>query len=193
MGENISVNEKWCLYMSFISLHKGYCRKENKSKPQTHFSPCHGRFLQELMLRMSFWLNPPCIPARHSTCEMFPSSPALLLLRFLLLQGKPEENITTPACHPFQGPERQWCAATPCLAAPLAPAICLSWCHDTFVAGPSVTTADGVTELSCPGRESICQEIMKMDHPILTHTACFPFHTLGRMMDSRKKTFSGAS
>lgn len=107
--------------MSFISLQKGYCRKESESKPQTHFFLCDGRFLQELMLRMSFWFHPPCIPGRHGTCETFTSSPALSLLPFLLPQGKPGETITTAACHLFQGPERQLCAATPRLAAPLPP------------------------------------------------------------------------
>jgi len=50
------------LYMSFISLQKEYCRKrkKKKSKAETHFSPHLSRFLEELlMLRMSFWLNPP--------------------------------------------------------------------------------------------------------------------------------------
>lgn len=133
----------------------------------------------------------PCIPARHGTCEMFTSSP--VPSPFLLLQGKAGENITTPACHLFQGPERQLCAATPRLAAPLPPSH-LSELVPWHICGRAIRHHWlKVTELSCPSRESICQEIMIMDHPIPMHATCFPFHTLGRMMNSKRKMFSGAS
>lgn len=49
--------------------------------------------------------------------------------------------------------------------------------------------ADGLTELSCRSRESICQEIMITNHPFTTHATRFPLHTLGGMMDSKRRMF----
>lgn len=105
---------------------------------------------------------------------------------------------------PSRDPERQWPAAMsprsqqsgPCLAAPLPPprAICLSRRRVVLLTrlrqGHPSPLADGVTELSCRSGESICQEIMIMNHPFTTHAARFPFHTLGGMMDSKRRTFS---
>lgn len=108
---------------------------------------------------------------------------------------------------PSRDPERQWCTATPPhyqwssprLAAPLPPptAISLSRRRVALLThlrqGHPSPLADGVTELSCRSGESICQEIMIMNHPLTTHTTCFPFHTLGGMMDSKRRMFSSVS
>lgn len=181
-----------CTWVSFL------CRKaiaEKKISPSLRhiFFPCHGRFLQKQMLRMSFWFNSPCTPARHGICEMFTSSPALPLLPSVLLQGKPGDNIThVPAtpCRDQRGsgvqPPHAWLLPYP------QPFVWAGATTRSWQGHPS-PPAEGVTELSCPSRESICQEIMIMDHPIPTHSTSFPFHTLSSMMDSKRKTFSGAS
>lgn len=102
---------------------------------------------------------------------------------------------------PSRDPERQWCTATPPhyqwsgprLAAPLPPptAISLSRRRVALLThlrqGHPSPPADGVTELSCRSGESICQEIMIMNRPLTTHATCFPFHTLGGMMDFQEE------
>lgn len=85
---------------------------------------------------------------------------------------------------PSRDPERQWHAAMPPryrrsgprLAAPLPPptAISFSSCRVALPThlrqGHPSPPADGVTELSCRSGESICQEIMIMNHTF--HNAC---------------------
>lgn len=180
--------------MSFISLQKGYCRKENKSKPQTHFfSPvmvgsCKNwcsewvsgltplASLQDMVLVRCSHLLQPCHYFHSSLCKesLTRTSPHLPAPPSRAQRGsdvQPPHAWLLPYPQPFV-----WAGATTRL-----------W------QGHSSPPADGVTELSCPCRESICQEIMIMDHPIPVQAACFPFHTSGTTMDSRKKTFSGAS
>lgn len=105
---------------------------------------------------------------------------------------------------PSRDPERRWHAATPpryqrsgpCLAAPLPPptAICLSRHRVALPThlqqGHPSPPADGVTELSCRSGESIWQEIMIMNHPFTMNATCLLLHTLGGMMDSKRRTFS---
>lgn len=80
-----------------------------------------------------------------------------------------------------------------CLIAPIHPfrTVCLSRRPVTALthlqeSHPSVL-ADGVTELSSRSRESICQGITIMNHPLAMHTARFPFHTQGSVMDSGRE------
>lgn len=131
------------------------------------FQPCpysHSSFHQESPARTSLYL--PAVPSRDLERQ----------------------------CSAASSPHHQ--RSGPRLAAPLPPprAICLSRRRVALLTrlrqGHPSPLADGVTELSCRSGESICQEIMIMNHPFTTHAACFPFHTLGSMMDSKRRTFS---